>query len=137
MTEIRNFKFVLVIEYWNLRFNCNLVLGICDFEKFDNLTDRRSALCVCDRHCNRDRTSGPVVVFSRDRAPHCGDKLFHQSQPYTGSPGGSCQVTVHPVEVLEYFFQAGARDPRPGVGYGDLHSISLGPDLDGNSAGRR
>ena len=22
---------VLVIEYWNLRFICNLVLGICDF----------------------------------------------------------------------------------------------------------
>ena len=26
-----NFKYVLVIEYWNLRFICNLVLGICDF----------------------------------------------------------------------------------------------------------
>jgi len=47
--QFQNFKFVLVIEYWNLRFNCNLVLGICDFEKFDNLTDRRSALCVCGR----------------------------------------------------------------------------------------
>ncbi len=34
MTEIRNFKSVLVIEYWNLRFNCNLVLGIWDFELF-------------------------------------------------------------------------------------------------------
>jgi len=27
-------------QYWNLRFNCNLVLGICDFEKFDDLTSR-------------------------------------------------------------------------------------------------
>ena len=25
-----NFKYVLVIEYWNLRFICNLVLGIWD-----------------------------------------------------------------------------------------------------------
>ena len=39
MTEIRNFKSVLVIEYWNLRFNCNLVLGIWDFELFDVLND--------------------------------------------------------------------------------------------------
>ena len=39
MTEIRNFKFVLVIEYWNLRFNCNLVLGIWDFELLDVLND--------------------------------------------------------------------------------------------------
>ena len=42
MTEIRNFKrshppkkgspiYVWVIEYWNLRFICNLVLGIWDF----------------------------------------------------------------------------------------------------------
>ena len=30
MAEIRNLKSVLVIEYWNLRFNCNLVLGIWD-----------------------------------------------------------------------------------------------------------
>jgi hypothetical protein len=37
MTEIRNFKSVLVIEYWNLRFNCNLVLGICDLELFNDL----------------------------------------------------------------------------------------------------
>ena len=37
MTEIRNFKSVLVIEYWNLRFNCNLVLGICDLELFKDL----------------------------------------------------------------------------------------------------
>jgi hypothetical protein len=29
--EIRNSKRVLVIEYWNLRFVCNLVLVICDF----------------------------------------------------------------------------------------------------------
>ena len=39
MTEIRNFKSVLVIEYWNLRFNCNLVLGIWDFELFAVLND--------------------------------------------------------------------------------------------------
>ena len=25
-----NFKYVLVVEYWNLRFICNLVLGIWD-----------------------------------------------------------------------------------------------------------
>ncbi len=33
MTKIRNSKpvFVLVIEYWNLRFVCNLVLGVWDF----------------------------------------------------------------------------------------------------------
>jgi hypothetical protein len=28
MTETPNSKSVLVIEYWNLRFNCNLVLVI-------------------------------------------------------------------------------------------------------------
>ena len=39
MTKIPNPKFVLVIEYWNLRFNCNLVLGIWDFELFDVLND--------------------------------------------------------------------------------------------------
>jgi hypothetical protein len=31
MTKIPNSKPVLVIEYWNLRFICNLVLGIWDF----------------------------------------------------------------------------------------------------------
>ena len=31
MTKIQNSKRVLVIEYWNLRFICNLVLGIWDF----------------------------------------------------------------------------------------------------------
>ena len=31
MTKIRNSKPVLVIEYWNLRFVCNLVLGNWDF----------------------------------------------------------------------------------------------------------
>jgi hypothetical protein len=31
MTKIPNSKFVLVIEYWNLRFVCNLVLGVWDF----------------------------------------------------------------------------------------------------------
>jgi hypothetical protein len=31
MTEIQNSKYVWVIEYWNLRFICNLVLGIWDF----------------------------------------------------------------------------------------------------------
>ena len=41
MTEIRNSKSVLVIEYWYLRFNCNLVLGIWDLEMFDYLTNRR------------------------------------------------------------------------------------------------
>ena len=29
MTEIQNSKYVWVIEYWNLKFICNLVLGIC------------------------------------------------------------------------------------------------------------
>ena len=31
MTEIQNSKPVLVIEYWNLRFVCDLVLGVWDF----------------------------------------------------------------------------------------------------------
>ena len=31
MTKIRNFKLVLVIEYWNLKFVCDLVLGVWDF----------------------------------------------------------------------------------------------------------
>jgi hypothetical protein len=31
MTEIRNSKPVLVIEYWNLQFICDLVLGVWDF----------------------------------------------------------------------------------------------------------
>jgi hypothetical protein len=30
MTEIQNFKYVLVIEDWYLRFICNLMLGIWD-----------------------------------------------------------------------------------------------------------
>jgi hypothetical protein len=30
MTKIQNHKRVLDIEYWNLRFICNLVLGIWD-----------------------------------------------------------------------------------------------------------
>jgi hypothetical protein len=34
MTKIQNSKPVLVIEYWNLRFICNLVLGIWDFTDF-------------------------------------------------------------------------------------------------------
>jgi hypothetical protein len=29
--QFQNSKSVLVIEYWNLRFVCNLVLGILDF----------------------------------------------------------------------------------------------------------
>ena len=32
MTEIQNPKPVLVIEYWNLRFVCNLVLGVWNFK---------------------------------------------------------------------------------------------------------
>ena len=31
MTKIQNPKPVLVIYYWNLRFVCNLVLGVWDF----------------------------------------------------------------------------------------------------------
>ena len=31
MTKIRNSKLVLVIEYWNLKFVCDLVLGAWDF----------------------------------------------------------------------------------------------------------
>jgi hypothetical protein len=38
--QFRNFKSLLVIEYWNLRFNCNLVLGIWDFEMIDDLTNQ-------------------------------------------------------------------------------------------------
>ena len=34
VTKIPNLFFVLVIEYWNLRFVCNLVLGIWDFINF-------------------------------------------------------------------------------------------------------
>ena len=36
MTEIRNLKSILVIAYWNLRFNCILVLEIWDLEFFGN-----------------------------------------------------------------------------------------------------
>jgi hypothetical protein len=39
--QFQNFKPVLVIEYWNVRFNCNLVLGIWYLELFDYLTNRR------------------------------------------------------------------------------------------------
>ena len=35
--EKKNFKYVWVIEYWNLRFICNLVLGIWDFSTFYEL----------------------------------------------------------------------------------------------------
>jgi hypothetical protein len=38
MTKIQNSKPVLVIEYWNLRFVCNLVLGVCDFISSPNFT---------------------------------------------------------------------------------------------------
>ena len=31
MTEIQNSKYDWVIEYWNLRFVCNLVLEVWDF----------------------------------------------------------------------------------------------------------
>ena len=31
MTKFQNSKHTLVIEYWNLRFVCNLVLGVWDF----------------------------------------------------------------------------------------------------------
>lgn len=31
MTKIQNSKPILVIEYWNLKFVCNLVLGAWDF----------------------------------------------------------------------------------------------------------
>ena len=34
MTKIRNSKLVLVIEYWDLRFVCYLVLGVWDFIDF-------------------------------------------------------------------------------------------------------
>jgi len=34
MTEIRNSKHVLVINYWDLRFICNLVLVILDFKSW-------------------------------------------------------------------------------------------------------
>ncbi len=37
--QFQNFNSVLVIEYWNLRFNCNLVLGIWDLGLFDVLND--------------------------------------------------------------------------------------------------
>ncbi len=37
--QFQNSNAVLVIEYWNLRFNCNLVLGIWDFEMLDDFND--------------------------------------------------------------------------------------------------
>jgi hypothetical protein len=39
MTKIRNSKPVLVIEYWDLRFVCNLVLGVWDFMDSVTLAD--------------------------------------------------------------------------------------------------
>ena len=42
MTEIPNSKPVLVIEYWNLRFVCNLVLGVWDLIDLDQ--ESRGAL---------------------------------------------------------------------------------------------
>jgi hypothetical protein len=41
MTEISNSKPVLVIEYWNLRFVCNLVLRILGFNYCINPADCR------------------------------------------------------------------------------------------------
>jgi hypothetical protein len=47
MTEIQksndSFRKVLVIEYWNLKFICNLVLRICDFR---HKTQRQSHLSL-------------------------------------------------------------------------------------------
>jgi hypothetical protein len=43
MTEIQNSKHVWVIEYWNLKFICNLVLGICDFR---HKTPRQSQISL-------------------------------------------------------------------------------------------
>jgi hypothetical protein len=42
MTKIQNSKPVLVIEYWNLRFVCNLVLGAWDF--IDSSTPKQHAI---------------------------------------------------------------------------------------------
>ena len=41
MTKIQNCKTVLVIEYWNLRFVCYLVLGVWDFIFSITLTNFR------------------------------------------------------------------------------------------------
>ena len=57
MTEIRNSKSVLVIEYWNLRFNCNLVLGIWDF--VGAAFSRNLALC------NKKRGRSPAGKLPR------------------------------------------------------------------------
>ena len=42
MTKIQNPKPVLVIYYWNLRFVCNLVLGVWDF--IDSITPADSRI---------------------------------------------------------------------------------------------
>ena len=65
MTEIRKSKQcvvleVLVIEYWNLKFICNLVLGICDFR---HKIPRQSRLSLTP--AMRDR-HGPLKI------PPCG-----------------------------------------------------------------
>jgi len=42
MTKIRNSKYVWVIDYWNLRFVCNLVLEIWDFISSQSLPAKPS-----------------------------------------------------------------------------------------------
>ena len=61
-------------------------------------------LCSFRWKGNSDGAPRTVVVIGPDRASHEGDKLFHQGQPYAGSPGGSGEVTVHPIEIIENFF---------------------------------
>ncbi len=39
MTEIRNSNAVWVIGFWILEFICNLVLGIWDYEMFDDFNN--------------------------------------------------------------------------------------------------
>ena len=55
MTKIPNPKPVLVIEYWNLRFVCNLVLGVWDFR--NSITPDRGYL---------DKTYNPVAASARE-----------------------------------------------------------------------
>jgi hypothetical protein len=51
MTKIQNSKQAFVFEYWNVRFICNLVLGICGF--IDSTTP------LIQRTAARVKTIGP------------------------------------------------------------------------------
>ena len=67
MTEIRKSKQylpwkVLVIEYWDLRFICNLVLGICDFgHKTPGQSHLSLTPAIRDRHGPKDQVSNVKI----------------------------------------------------------------------------